>query len=52
MIRDAILNKMFPGRVPARVKGKVYGVAVGPAVLCGLGTVALAGGREVEVAEL
>ena len=41
-------------RVPARVKGKVYKVAVGPAMLYGLETVALAKRQEaeMEVAEL
>ena len=41
-------------RVPARVKGKVYRVAVRPAMLYGLGTVALTKRQEaeMEVAEL
>ena len=41
-------------RVPARVKGKVYKVAVRPAMLYGLDTVALAKRQEaeMEVAEL
>ena len=38
-------------RVPARVKGKVYRVAVRPAMLYGLETVALLK-RQMEVAEL
>ena len=42
------------GRVPARVKGKVYMVAVRPAMLYGLETVALTNRQEaeMEVAEL
>ena len=39
-------------RVPARVKGKVYKVAVRPAMLYGLETVALMKRQEAEVAEL
>ena len=41
-------------RVPARVKGKVYKVAVGPAMLYGLETMALAKRQEagMELAEL
>ena len=41
-------------RVPARVKGKVYRMAVGPAMLYGLETVALTKRQEaeMEVAEL
>ena len=39
-------------RVPARVKGKVYKMAVRPAMLYGLETVALTKRQEMEVAEL
>ena len=39
-------------RVPVRVRGKVYKVAVRPAMLYGLETVALTKRQEMEVAEL
>ena len=39
-------------RVPARVKGKVYKVAVRPAMLSGLETVALSKRQEADMAEL
>ena len=44
-----MLGVIFDRQVPARVKGEVYKVAVRPAMLCGLETVALTKRQEAEM---